>query len=80
MCVFAGPLAYYGSDEYLLACGVMETRARWLAYAWRVISLYSAFSMWRRGAVEDGVLKDRFGAVWEDYRRKVPYRFIPYVM
>ena len=79
-CVFGAHLAYYGPDEYLRACGAMDTGVRWLAYVWQAVALFDCVSVWRRGAVEDGVLKGRFGAAWEEYRRKVPYRFVPYVM
>ncbi|KAI0030892.1 hypothetical protein K488DRAFT_53239 [Vararia minispora EC-137] len=35
--------------------------------------------LWRRGPVEDGKLREKFGREWEAYRERVPWGFIPFV-
>ena len=33
-----------------------------------------------RAEVEDQVLRKEFGKEWEEWARKVPYKFIPYLI
>ncbi|TFY79472.1 hypothetical protein EWM64_g4540 [Hericium alpestre] len=42
-----------------------------------VANMCSAMYYFMRGAKEDGYLKKEFGKEWEDYARRVPYRYIP---
>ncbi|KAI0030889.1 hypothetical protein K488DRAFT_71834 [Vararia minispora EC-137] len=35
--------------------------------------------LWKRGPVEDGKLREKFGEEWEAYRGRVPWGFIPFV-
>ncbi|KAI0341009.1 hypothetical protein BDW22DRAFT_1408152 [Trametopsis cervina] len=49
----------------------------WMGAVWALTAIYTSVGMWRRGAVEDAVLRARFGDVWDAYARAVPWRFIP---
>ncbi|KAI0674671.1 hypothetical protein C8Q78DRAFT_966488 [Trametes maxima] len=40
---------------------------------------FVTISLLRRMAKEDTVLRNEFGAKWEDWSKKTPYRLIPYV-
>ena len=50
------------------------------------LGLYAGYSIFEqiwllsRSRREDETLRRKFGAEWEEYRKKVPYRFIPFVI
>lgn len=54
------------------------------AFVWPVfggyMGAYTIRSVWRRGAVEDGMMYRKFGDEWLEYRRNVPYKFFPYLI
>ncbi|GJE95244.1 isoprenylcysteine carboxylmethyltransferase family protein [Phanerochaete sordida] len=65
---------------YLRECGIVDTRWDWFLHAWTAAALWGMIGLFMRAAVEDEMLRQRFGQVWEDYRRRVPWRFVPYLL
>lgn len=76
----AAYLMHFGENEYIPACNIMSTPAMWLVYLWGASALYGFIATYRRTVVEDEALRARFGGAWDEYRRKVPYRFVPYII
>jgi protein-S-isoprenylcysteine O-methyltransferase Ste14 len=73
-------LIAFSDTEYISVCNIASTQARWLLYLWKIPAAYSAFALFRRGNVEDAILRDTFGATWEHYARDTPYKFIPFIL
>ncbi|KAI0759601.1 hypothetical protein BD413DRAFT_487558 [Trametes elegans] len=73
-------LMQFGRAGYVEYCGVAHTPFAVLVYAWPPIALFGALSLWRRTAVEDVQLRDRFGGVWDEYAARVKWKLIPYVV
>ena len=48
-----------------------------LFVGWSAAEVVALFA---RAPREDVTLRKRFGREWDDYRKDVPYRFIPYVI
>ena len=40
---------------------------------------YTVICLWQRGPAEDAKLRTHFGTKWEEYRRRVPWMYIPFV-
>lgn len=74
----AAYLVAFGADGYVVQCGVMRTRAVALVYAWAAVAVYGHVATYKRTIVEDEALRARFGETWEEYRRNVPYRLVPF--
>lgn len=72
-------LISFSPGTYLQVCGVKDMfgAVRWLDHLWDVWVLYVCYSLLARGSIEDANLKSQFGTEWEEYRRKVPCKFIP---
>lgn len=47
--------------------------------AWAGYSFFIAGMLVMRVPKEDEVLREKFGAEWEVYARRTPYRLIPYI-
>ncbi|KIJ42377.1 hypothetical protein M422DRAFT_171132 [Sphaerobolus stellatus SS14] len=64
---------------YLKSCGVTETSSilKWLDHLWDVWLVYVCKKLVERGWVEGANLKKTLGKEWEEYRVRVPKRFIP---
>ncbi|KAI0341083.1 hypothetical protein BDW22DRAFT_1333253 [Trametopsis cervina] len=60
-------------------CGIMHTKAGPFVILWPMGVAYTCVSVWRRGALEDDLLRKRFGSVWEEYAREVPWKFFPWI-
>lgn len=72
--------AQLGPGSYVLESGWLERgwvrTAIWVWVTWLVVVALVAA---RRTAKEDAVLRQEFGAEWEAWARKTPYKLIPYV-
>lgn len=80
MMIVATTIIFFGSDGYIVGCNMRDTPVLWFIRLWMVLAPYAAFALVRRANVEDAQLKKSFGAKWETYREKVPYKFVPYVL
>ncbi|KAM5544264.1 hypothetical protein V8D89_001924 [Ganoderma adspersum] len=82
LCLTTGAyLMHFGAGGYVAACGVEGIPAlAVLGWSWRISSLFSFVSLYRRCGVEDGKLKGQFGLAWMRYKADVPYALIPYVI
>ncbi|GJJ15274.1 hypothetical protein Clacol_009550 [Clathrus columnatus] len=54
--------------SYLVECGAISAKSRWLVYAWLAFLAWGCSVFVRRGKVEDQVMKAQFGREWETYR------------
>lgn len=79
MMLFGTYFMGFGPDSFVSVCNVTATRGLWLVWSWRIPAVYGGFALLRRTGVEDGKLKEKFGKTWEEYRQRVPYKYIPYV-
>jgi protein-S-isoprenylcysteine O-methyltransferase Ste14 len=77
--MMAGAVACISSpDGYARHSGVADTvLGRWWLWTWYVLSAFSVLSLGKRGRVEDDALRKEFGGQWEQYRARVPYKFVP---
>ncbi|KAJ6473900.1 hypothetical protein C8R45DRAFT_835322 [Mycena sanguinolenta] len=73
---------YFGTPgNYISACGILQTPYRFiLYYHWAFAVPMACLALYRRGTVEDKLLREQFGPEWNVYRRNVPYKFIPYFL
>lgn len=66
--------------SWMKECGILNSNEGKIA-----AGLYVAMVLWgsvsaiARIPLEDGLLKSRFGAQWDEWAKKVPYRLIPYI-
>ena len=60
-------------------CGIMQTASGPWISLWLILSAYTFVSVWRRGDIEDAILREKFGSEWEQYRLDVPFKFIPWM-
>ena len=72
-------LMHFADGGWDRECGVMQTPAAAGVLVWVVLSIFAMSSVWRRGAVEDTLMREKFGEAWVAYYERVPYKFIPYV-
>lgn len=72
-------LMYFGDGGYIPYCDVASTPMVFFVHLWRYAAPFSVFSVCRRCRVEDGQLRERFGADWEKYKKDVPYSLVPFV-
>ena len=72
-------LIHFGASGYMTQCENGNPPVLALDYMWRTGTIFAVFSLGRRCSVEDGLLRERFGKVWEEYRADVPYRLLPYI-
>ena len=72
-------LMVLGPNSYPRTCGLMSSSifVRSLVWAWAVYVSFIVYTLLRRGPVEDRELHKRFGKIWEEYARRVPYMYIP---
>ncbi|GJE95233.1 isoprenylcysteine carboxylmethyltransferase family protein [Phanerochaete sordida] len=78
--IFAGgALAWRAPDAYLCACTQGRDWVRWMVWAWDGAAVVIAVGLYRRASVEDAAMRAKFGGEWEAYRRRVPWKFVPYV-
>ena len=78
---FAGvAVLHFAEGGWNRECGIMNTPAAAGVVVWIVLSIYAMSSVWRRGSVEDAMMRDTFGDNWVEYHGRVPYKFIPYVV
>ncbi|KIJ30596.1 hypothetical protein M422DRAFT_214489 [Sphaerobolus stellatus SS14] len=71
-----------GPGTYPWACGLATSSLiiRSLLQVWSVYLVYCIYSLLRRGPIEDRGLHAELGKEWENYAKRVPYRFIPGIM
>ncbi|KAK6974318.1 protein-S-isoprenylcysteine O-methyltransferase [Favolaschia claudopus] len=75
-------LAYIVSrGNYIPECWDLSTGwNRFIYLGWFCMATYTSISLGKRGIVEDGLLKEKFGAKWVQYPKRVPCRFFPYLL
>jgi len=71
-----------GPGSYAMKCfGAMEGEkwelAQWIMGAWLFGGAFAAYSIYTRGLVEDRALREEFGRKWDEYAKRVPYRYFP---
>lgn len=69
-------LLHFSRGGWNAECGIMDSGNGAWVKLYMFLALFSVASLWRRGIVEDDMLKHRFGAEWEGYRQRVPHRFM----
>ncbi|KZT04530.1 uncharacterized protein LAESUDRAFT_761090 [Laetiporus sulphureus 93-53] len=78
-CVGMG-LCYASQGSYLKECGILDTTAGKVASVlYAAMIFYGTASLVVRAPQEDAMLRKEFGAEWDEWAKKVPYRMIPYV-
>lgn len=73
-------LMHFGTSEYLTGCNVLSTPLRWVVLVWVVNMVLGCLGGFKRMAVEDQGLRNKFGTTWDAYAKRVSYRLIPYVV
>lgn len=53
---------------------------KWVFWSWTLLTSSVASRLWSRSKQEDEMLRKKFGAEWEAYRERVPYRLVPGLM
>ncbi|KAI0083790.1 hypothetical protein BDY19DRAFT_998267 [Irpex rosettiformis] len=72
-------MVHFSPNGWDRECGIMYTLAGPCIALWMVCMVYIFFSLWKRTAAEDELLKGKFGPVWEQYARDVPWKLFPYI-
>ncbi|PIL32217.1 hypothetical protein GSI_05462 [Ganoderma sinense ZZ0214-1] len=72
-------LIHFGDTGFMTHCKHGNPPVLALDYMWRSGTIFAVFSLARRCSVEDGLLRERFGKIWEEYQVDVPYRLLPYI-
>lgn len=67
----------FGDGGYVTECGIAHTMLAPFVWVWRWGSLFGLLSLYRRCNVEDAKLRERFGAVWDEYAARVRWRLLP---
>ncbi|CDO72520.1 hypothetical protein BN946_scf184983.g3 [Trametes cinnabarina] len=73
-------LMQFGDAGYVPYCGIRHTPFAPIVYSWPFIALFGAISLYRRCAVEDKQLQERFGDGWKEYAARVRWKLFPYVV
>ena len=47
---------------------------------WVVLTAYVSYLLIRRASMEDKTLQKAFGKEWDDYKKRVPWKFVPYLI
>ncbi|KAI0706360.1 hypothetical protein C8Q76DRAFT_749308 [Earliella scabrosa] len=77
--ILGAQLMQFGRGAFVSECGIEGTWVGAFVRVWQYGSAFGLLSLYRRCAVEDRQLRERFGETWERYSAKVPYRLLPYV-
>ncbi|KAI0809174.1 hypothetical protein BC629DRAFT_1437382 [Irpex lacteus] len=72
-------VVHFSPGGWSRECGMLHTKAGFFICLWLTLVAYTFVSVWRRGAVEDNLLKSKFGSIWEQYAREVPWKFFPWI-
>ncbi|KAI0353755.1 hypothetical protein OH77DRAFT_1497146 [Trametes cingulata] len=72
-------LIHFGQTGYVTYCDLDATPMAIFVNIWRLGSLFTVLSLYRRCGIEDAQLRERFGAEWDMYNKEVPYALAPYV-
>ncbi|KAI0750010.1 hypothetical protein C8Q80DRAFT_1100382 [Daedaleopsis nitida] len=72
-------LIHFGAAGYVTQCRIEHTPLFVFVNIWRVGSVFTVLSLYRRCRVEDAQLHEQFGTGWEAYRDTVQYCLIPYI-
>lgn len=75
-------LCALGRGAWLRECGVWHAHAsvRWMVGVYIVWSTVEVAALLVRAPREDRSLRQKFGAEWEAYAKRVPWMFIPHVI
>lgn len=73
-------LVGFSDGSYIAECGIMMTQGKWVVRFWQACTIYTIVALYKRGHIEDGRLRDRFGHLWYRYTADVPCMFIPYLV
>ncbi|KAI0046880.1 hypothetical protein FA95DRAFT_1559644 [Auriscalpium vulgare] len=77
MCVGGYVMILFSRGGWVRQCSIMQTPLGLFIAFFLLIGTFAVVSLWKRGRVEDAGMKERFGDSWYDYRRSVPFSFIP---
>jgi protein-S-isoprenylcysteine O-methyltransferase Ste14 len=66
---------------WIRECGIIHSHKAgpWIII-WITLSAYTFVCVWKRGRIEDQLMKQRFGALWETYAGDVPWKFFPLIV
>jgi protein-S-isoprenylcysteine O-methyltransferase Ste14 len=71
-------LVHFGPGSWWVEAGWLGTLAgRVYAICWCAMEAYVLSSIMARAPTEDALLKKQFGAEWDEWAARVPYRVIP---
>ena len=73
-------MVQFSPGGWIRECGVMRTNAGLLITVWIVVSAYATLSIWKRGPIEDELLRRAFGKQWDEYAHDVPWKFFPWIV
>ncbi|KAI0045956.1 hypothetical protein FA95DRAFT_1560647 [Auriscalpium vulgare] len=78
LCALGLCMCLFSPGGLLVELGWLDTQlGRWAMGAWVGVSILATWAVVRRAAVEDAVLKERFGKEWEDWASVVRWRVCP---
>ncbi|KAJ3756083.1 ICMT-domain-containing protein [Lentinula raphanica] len=70
-------MMHFSRGSWNQVCGIMLTKAGWAVMVYIGLAVYSFWSWIKRADFEDLILQQKFAGEWENYRRNVPYKFVP---
>jgi protein-S-isoprenylcysteine O-methyltransferase Ste14 len=70
-------IIHFSDGSWVRQCNIMRTYGGPLVIIYFFLVVFSIVSMARRGPVEDAKLQKEFGKRWDEYAKRVPYRFVP---
>ena len=72
---------YTARGSWLRESMVYQMKLSWLLIAPVILAMiFTGIAIRGRMPVEDAILKQEFGKVWDEWAKKVPYRLIPGVL
>ena len=77
--IFVGVLLTFTAPGSVLYDHLGVDLARKLATALALAAVRGSYVLVDRAEVEDEVMRKEFGKEWEEWARKVPYKFVPYL-
>jgi protein-S-isoprenylcysteine O-methyltransferase Ste14 len=79
--MFAFPAVHLAPGSWARECEVSSSTSwRWLMGAFTVAVSWITFGLWKRGPVEDAKMREHFGKKWMEYRGRVRWGYVPFVL
>lgn len=81
LAVYIGMFCWYGArGSWLRESGVLGTAGGQIIFGFLAVAkIVNLIGLLKRMPFEDMLLKNKFGEVWSEWARKVPYSLIPWV-